>query len=167
MCYEGAPTPPGVAYGEAGLAADLAALDRDERPADLLETFLRRVVGMDDAAIAAYQADPVWPSRVAAAHTIPRELLAEGASEAAGLDALGRVRQPVLQVLGGDSKPAFADATAALDERLVDGRVVVIPGARHAAHHTHPDALIEAIETFLDHAPGDPNRPRMGYSDHA
>ena len=109
----------------------------------------------------------MWPSRVAAAHTIPRELLAEGASEAAGLDALGRVRQPVLQVLGGDSKPAFADATAALDERLVDGRVVVIPGARHAAHHTHPDALIEAIETFLDHAPGDPNRPRMGYSDHA
>jgi len=156
VSYEGAPTPPGVDYGDAGLADDLAALDRAGRPGDLLETFLRRVVGMDDPAIAAYRADPVWPLRVAAAHTIPRELFAEGASDAAGLDALGQVRQPVLQVLGGDSKPTFSQATAALDDRLVDGRVVVIPGARHAAHHTHPDALIEAIETFLDGARGDP-----------
>jgi pimeloyl-ACP methyl ester carboxylesterase len=122
---------------------------------------------MDDAAISVYQADPVWPARVAAAHTIPRELLAEGGSVAAGLDVLGRVRQPVLQVLGGDSRPPFAEATAALDERLADGRVVVIPGARHAAHHTHPDALIEAIETFLEGTPGDPKPWGMGYSDRA
>ena len=149
VSYEGAPTPPGVTYGDAALADELAALDEAGRPADVLETFLRRVVGMDDAAIAAYKADPVWPLRVAAANTIPRELRAEGRSGEAGLEALARVRQPVLQVLGGDSKTEFAEATAALDDRLSDGRVVVIPGARHAAHHTHPDALIEAIDTFL------------------
>ena len=164
VCYEGAPTPPGVDYGDAGLADQLAALDRAGQPALLLETFLRRVVGMDDAAIAAYQADPIWPLRVGAAHTIPRELLAEGRSAAAGLDALGQVRQPVLQVLGGDSKPEFAHATAALDDRLANGIVAVIPGARHAAHHTHPDALIEAIETFLGGARGDPKPRTMGYS---
>ena len=149
VSYEGAPTPPGVNYGDSALADELAALDEAGRPDEVLETFLRRVVGMDDAAIAAYQADPVWPLRVAAAHTIPRELRAEGRSGGAGLEALAQVRQPVLQVLGGESKPEFAEATAALDDRLVDGRVVVIPGARHAAHHTHPDALIEAIDTFL------------------
>jgi pimeloyl-ACP methyl ester carboxylesterase len=149
VCYEGAPTPPGVEYGDAALADELTALDEAGRPADLLEAFLRRVVGMDDAGIAAYRADPVWPRRVAAAHTIPRELLAEGRSGAAGLDALARVGQPVLQVLGGDSKPEFGEATAALDDRLANGTIVVIPGARHAAHHTHPDALIEAIDTFL------------------
>lgn len=149
VSYEGAPTPPGVRYGDSALADELAALDEAGRPADILETFLRRVVGMDDPAVAAYRADPVWPLRVAAAHTIPRELRAEGRSGAAGLEALARVRQPVLQVLGGESKTEFAAATAALDDRLIDGRVVVIPGARHAAHHTHPDALIEAIDTFL------------------
>lgn len=149
VSYEGAPTPPGVRYGDPSLADELAALDQAGRAADVLETFLRRVVGMDDAAIAAYQADPVWPLRVAAAHTIPRELRAEGRSGEAGLEALANVRQPVLQILGGESKPEFAEATAALDDRLADGRVVVIPGARHAAHHTHPDALIEAIDTFL------------------
>ena len=31
----------------------------------------------------------------------------------------------------------------ALDERLADGRIVVIDGARHAAHHTHPDAVVD------------------------
>jgi pimeloyl-ACP methyl ester carboxylesterase len=149
VSYEGAPTPPGVGYGDADLADELAALDMEGQPALLLETFLRRVVGMDDAAIATYKADPVWPLRVAAAHTIPRELRAEGRAEGAALDALGQVRRPVLQVLGGDSVPAFAAATTALQDRLADGRVVVIPGARHAAHHTHPDALIEAIATFL------------------
>ena len=37
VCYEGAPTPPGVKYGDATLADELAALERAGRPADLLE----------------------------------------------------------------------------------------------------------------------------------
>jgi len=167
VSYEGAPTPPGVTYGDPGLAEELMSLHLAGRPEVVLETFLRRVVGMDDAAIAAYQADPVWPLRVAAAHTIPRELRAEGQAGPAALGALGDVRQPVLQVLGGDSKPEFAQATAALDDRLSDGRVVVIPGARHAAHHTHPEALIEAIDTFLAGYRATAHGSSVGYSDHA
>jgi pimeloyl-ACP methyl ester carboxylesterase len=149
VSYEGAPSPPGGRYGDERLVDELDGLARAGRHDAILETFMRRVVGMDDAALAGYRADPVWPLRVAAAHTIPRELRSEGASPAAGLEALGRVRQPVLQVLGGDSLAVFADATRALDERLADGRIVVIPGARHAAHHTHPDAFVEAVGGFL------------------
>ena len=55
----------------------------------------------------------------------------------------------LLQILGGDSVAAFREATVALDERLADGRVVVIDGARHAAHHTHPDTMVQAIASFL------------------
>ncbi len=149
VSYEGAPSPPGSRYGDTGLAAELTELDRAGHHEALLEAFMRRVVGMDEAALAAYRADPVWPLRVAAAHTIPRELRWEDEAAAAGLEALGDIRQPVLQILGGDSLPAFADATTALDARLADGRVVVIPGARHAAHHTHPDAFVEAVTAFL------------------
>ena len=58
-------------------------------------------------------------------------------------------RQPVLQLLGGESLPVFRDATVALDARLADGRIVVIDGARHAAHHTHPDQVVQAVEAFL------------------
>jgi pimeloyl-ACP methyl ester carboxylesterase len=28
--------------------------------------------------------------------------------------------------------------------------VAVIDGAKHAAHHTHPDQFVEAVEAFLD-----------------
>jgi pimeloyl-ACP methyl ester carboxylesterase len=99
--------------------------------------------------LASYRADPVWPRRAAAAHTIVRELAAEASPEAS-LDALGGVRQPVLQVLGGASRPAFRLATEALDERLPNGRVTVIDGAKHAAHHTHPDQFVDVIEAFLE-----------------
>ena len=150
ISYEGAPAPPGTRYGDEALVRDLRRLAETDQPDQLLETFLRRVVGMGDAEIDAYRANPVWPLRVAAAPTIVRELATEGRADGpAGLQALARIRQPVLQLLGGESVPAFAAATVALDARLADGRVVTIPGARHAAHHTHPDAVVAAIEAFL------------------
>ena len=86
--------------------------------------------------------------RAAAAGTILRELEAE-ADPAASLERLGAVRQPVLQLLGGASLAVFREATVALDARLADGRIVVIAGARHAAHHTHPTEFVEAVRAFL------------------
>jgi pimeloyl-ACP methyl ester carboxylesterase len=153
VSYEGAPAPPDKRYGDVDILADLEALDAAGRPDDLLATFMERVVGMDAAALARYRADPVWPLRVAAAHTIPRELAAEGRSAAAGLEALGAVRQPVLQLLGGESRPEFGAATRALDARLADGRIVTMTGAKHAAHHTHPVELARAVAEFLEAPP--------------
>ena len=148
ISYEGAPAPPGSSYHPTGiedrLRERLAAGDRD----GALSLFLSEVVGMGALDLLAYQADPIWPTRAAAAGTILRELEAE-ADPAASLDRLGAVRQPVLQLLGGESMPVFGDATFALDERLADGRVVVIDGARHAAHHTHPDQVVAAVQAFL------------------
>lgn len=148
VSYEGAPTPRGERYGDAALAQDLARLAAAGQNETLLETFMTRVVGMSAADLAAYRADPIWPRRVRAAPTIARELLVE-AGESAGLEQLGRVRQPVLQLLGGDSRPEFGIATRALDARLVDGRIVVLPGAKHAAHHTDPAAVVAAVTSFL------------------
>jgi pimeloyl-ACP methyl ester carboxylesterase/GNAT superfamily N-acetyltransferase len=148
ISYEGAPSPPDARYGDAALAGQLTALAAAGRNEELLASFMTRVVGMSVDELARYRADPIWPRRVAAAGTIARELGAE-ASDAAGLERLGAVRQPVLQLLGGDSLAVFAQATRALDARLADGRVLVIDGARHAAHHTHPAAVVAAIRDFL------------------
>jgi pimeloyl-ACP methyl ester carboxylesterase len=148
ICYEGAPTPPGKTYHPPGLEARLHDRLEAGDPDGLLATFMSEVVGMPAADLEAYRADPVWPIRIAAAGTIPRELDAEG-TPAASLDVLGRVRQPVLQLLGSASLPVFRAATLALDERLADGRIVEIEGARHAAHHTHPDAVVTAVRSFL------------------
>ena len=149
VVYEGAPPAgAGRGYQDDGTLADIEALvaagDRDEA----LATFMREIVRMPDADLAAFRADPIWPRRAAAVGTTIRELRDE-VSPTASLAALGGVGQPVLQILGGDSAEAFAEATAALDERLANGQVVTIAGARHAAHHTHAPAFVAAIEAFL------------------
>jgi pimeloyl-ACP methyl ester carboxylesterase len=149
VVYEGAPPAGGGrGYQDDGTLAAIEALvasgDRDEA----LATFMRDIVRMPDADLAAFRADPIWPRRAAAVDTTIRELRAE-VSPAGSLGALGDVRQPVLQILGGESADAFRAATAALDERLANGRVVTIAGARHAAHHTHALEFVAAIETFL------------------
>jgi pimeloyl-ACP methyl ester carboxylesterase len=151
VSYEGAPPVPwGRGYQDPDAATLrrietlVAAGDRDEA----LATFMREIVGMPEVDLAAFRANPIWPRRAAAVGTTIRELRAE-TSGSASLAALGDVRQPVLQILGGDSAAPFREATRALDARLRDGRVVTIPGARHAAHHTHPAAFVGAIEAFI------------------
>jgi pimeloyl-ACP methyl ester carboxylesterase len=152
VVYEGAPPTPDEPY------QDPALLDRLRTHRDagdweqLLITFLRDVVRMPPADLAAYQSDPVWPLRVAAAHTIVREVQAE-TTPAASLDALGELRTPVLQILGGDSAPSFQAATRALEARLKHAEVSVIAGARHAAHHTHPGEFVRVVERFLEGVP--------------
>ncbi len=148
ICYEGAPAAPDRSYHPPGFDKRLRGRLDADGPAGLLATFMTEIVGMTTTELDAYRANPVWHMRVAAAGTIPRELLAE-ATPAASLDALGLVRQPVLQLLGSASLPVFRDATVALGSRLVDGRIVEIDGAKHAAHHTHPDAVVAAVRAFL------------------
>jgi pimeloyl-ACP methyl ester carboxylesterase len=148
ICYEGAPAPPGRSYRPTGVEARLRERLAAGDPAGVLATFMTEVVGMTQEELASFEANPIWPVRVAAAHTILRELEAES-SVAASLDALGAVRQPVLQLVGSASLPIFGAAAAALDASLADGRVVEIAGAKHAAHHTHVDAVLEAVLAFL------------------
>ncbi len=148
VAYEGAPPAPGSGYLPPGLRDRLTGLvDRGDL-ADAMSTFLREIVGMSEPELEAYRSNPIWPRRVATAPTILRELEAETAPEAS-LDALAAVRVPVLQILGGASLPQFGAAVRALDARLSDGRIVTIPGAKHAAHHTHPEAFVAAIEAFV------------------
>jgi pimeloyl-ACP methyl ester carboxylesterase len=147
VVYEGAP-PADEPYQPPGLRRRLERVLAADGPAVMFETFLAEVIGMSPDDIAAYRANPVWPDRVAAAPTILRELDGES-SPAAGLAALSAVTLPVLQMLGGDSRPAFRRATEALDARLPNGRVVVIDGAKHAAHHTHAARFVAEVDAFL------------------
>lgn len=149
VVYEGAPAPPGVSYRPPGLVDDVrAALERgDDEGA--LTTFLAGIVGMSEAELDAYRANPVWPARVAAAFTILREIEAE-ATPAGSIAALGKATVPVLLILGSASRSPFRLGTDALAAALADATVVEIEGAAHAAHHTHVPAFVAAVEGFLD-----------------
>jgi pimeloyl-ACP methyl ester carboxylesterase len=150
VVYEGAPSPAGgEGYRPSGVEDRIASLIEAGDLDAAAQTFFREIVRMPETELDAYRANPVWPVRAAAVPTSLREIRAEG-SAAASLDELGSVAIPVLQILGGDSAPPFHEATTALDERLANGRVVVIAGARHAAHHTHVVELVGAVRAFLD-----------------
>jgi pimeloyl-ACP methyl ester carboxylesterase len=146
VVYEGAPAPRGERFEREELVDELEAhLARGD--ADLvMETFMRRVVGMDDAGIAAYRANAVWPARVAAAHTIPRELRA---ARVDGPERFAGLATPTLLIDGTGSPPVFANGSRALAALLPQARRVEIPGAAHAAHHTHPEAFVDTVEAFL------------------
>jgi pimeloyl-ACP methyl ester carboxylesterase len=124
--------------------AQFAAGDRD----GVVETTLREVAGLPAATVAHLRTLPPWQARVAAAHTIPRELRA---TDAYRFDP-GRfqeVEAPTLLLLGDASPPVFAAGTHALAEALPDARVVVLPGQGHAAMDTGTDLFTTEVLRFL------------------
>lgn len=156
VVYEGAPAPDGRSFQGDAVMTTLEALAAVDDREGLLAYFLATVVGMRPDELAAYRVAPTWRARVEAAPTIVREMRAE-ATEDAGPERDAAIRIPVLQLVGGDSNALFTDGTWALDRLLPNGRVVVIPGARHAAHHSHAQRFAKEVRDFLDDGrePGD------------
>ncbi len=148
VSYEGA-VREGDPIGDDRLVDRLERLHQGERWPELLETFLRDGVGMSDDEWRTFREAPVWRLRLAAARTVVRELRA-GRDPEGSLDRLAALHQSVLQVVGSESSAAFVEGARDLADRLPDGRLAVIEGARHAAHHTHVDELARLVTGFLD-----------------
>ena len=89
---------------------------------------------------------PAWPGRIAAAHTLPRELRSLDAYRLP--EQVGKLTIPVLLLLGGDSPPIFGRANAVLERTLPNSRSVVMPGQRHNAMDAAPDLLVGAVLDF-------------------
>ncbi len=121
----------------------LAAGDRE----GLVTAFMRDVVKVRPRGMAALQSSPEWPLRVAAAHTLPRELRAVDAYR---LDParLAALATPVRLLLGGASPEQFTDATAKLQRSLPNATTVVLPGQQHIAMDTAPDLVVETVLAF-------------------
>jgi 2-succinyl-6-hydroxy-2,4-cyclohexadiene-1-carboxylate synthase len=132
--------------------------EREERRrAD--ETLADRIEAIGVEAFAEeWAALPLWegqPDRVrAAAHADRLRNTAPGL--AAALRGLGTGALPSLwdrladltipvTLVAGERDAKFRAIAARMAERLVDARVVVIPGAGHAAHLEHPDLVAAAI----------------------
>ncbi len=110
----------------------------------VVTTFFGEVLGVSPDQL---KSSPAWPGRIAAAHTLPRELRAEDAYR---LEAgrIGKLLMPVLLLLGGDSLPFFARVISELEKILTNARTVVMPGQQHIAMDTGPDLLVAAILDF-------------------
>jgi pimeloyl-ACP methyl ester carboxylesterase len=149
VLYEGWPVPNPEVYAlppglEDRMDALLAAGDRDA----VVETLFRELELLSDEDMQAFKTAPSWPGRVAAAHTITREVRAEtGARLDPGL--AGRIAVPVLLLTGEHSAdPSKADIEA-VAAALPDARIVVLQGQEHVADVLVPDVFAEEVLAFL------------------
>lgn len=148
MLYE--PPPPGV---KGALPPDVAArmqtlLDANDREG-VVSTFLREVAGITAAELEMLRAAPSWPGRVAAAHTIRREINALEGLPRFDAERFKAIKLPVLLLLGGDSPPLYGDAIAQIHAALPNSQVVVLPGQQHVAMNTAPDLFVREVLAFL------------------
>lgn len=147
VLYEPADLGPAPA-ADRDLASRLEALAAAGEREALLDVFYREAVGMAPADLDDLRAQPIWPARVAAAHTIAREIWAELRFEP-DPSWFEAVKMPTLLLLGGRSPAAVAAATEHLRAALPDARVAVMPGQGHVAILTAPKLVADLVAEFL------------------
>jgi pimeloyl-ACP methyl ester carboxylesterase len=148
ILYEPAITLPGVSlYPEGAIDRLQALLDAGDRE-KLLTILYREIVMMSQAEFEQFRASPLWPARLAAAHTVVRESRAE---ERYVFDAarFQHLDTPTLLLLGGDSLPFFHKVTATIAAALSQSRIAVLPGQQHTSMYTAPDLFLRVVLGFL------------------
>jgi pimeloyl-ACP methyl ester carboxylesterase len=125
------------------MEAALAAGDPDAA----IVIVLTDILGMGEDEIDEFRANPLWPTRLAVAGTIPRECRVE---EGWGLrpGQFDTVSVPTLMLTGSDSPPAIIEVTERLADLLPNARIVVLDGHGHFAHKTDPAMVTDLITGF-------------------
>jgi pimeloyl-ACP methyl ester carboxylesterase len=131
-----------------GLLERIDALLAAGDPDAVVETFCRAVLHMDDDAIATYRAQPSWPARVAAAHTLPRELRS-GPAGFFDRRRLAQVTVPVMLLQGTQTPKGFKAALAGFAATLPDARVADLEGQAHTADVLAPHVVAQELIAFL------------------
>lgn len=123
----------------------LARGDRD----GVVATFMREVPRVPPHELELLRSSPAWQRRVAAAHTIFREL--EASNNGYRFDPLkfANVTTPTLLLFGGASPAFFPAAINKVHGALPNSRIVVMPGQQHTAMNTAPELFVREVLDFL------------------
>jgi pimeloyl-ACP methyl ester carboxylesterase len=154
VLYEGWPVPDPSVYAlppgvEERMDALLAAGDRD----GVVETLFRSLEAMSDDEMAALRAAPSWAGRVAAAHTVTREVRGETGAHL-DPDLAARISVPVLLLTGAASTDPAKPQAETVAAALPDASVEVIEGQRPVADILEPEGFAARLLRFLAGASG-------------
>lgn len=144
ILYEPAPGLSAVPTEEIERIEDLVA--REERDEAVVHAF--RVFGMTPEELEQMRASPTWAARVAAAHTVAREIRAEEAYHV-DPERFRSLTAPVLLLLGEESPGWAHEGTERIRAALPDARVSVLRGQGHVAIMTAPDLVAGEVAWFL------------------
>jgi pimeloyl-ACP methyl ester carboxylesterase len=152
VLYEGWPVPDPSIYSLPPVVMTrmsdlLAEGDRD----GVVEALFRSVEEISDEDMAALRSAPSWTGRVAAAHTVPREILGETQARLE-TDLAARINVPVLPLTGEQSTDPSKAQVGAVAAALPDVQRLVLAGQQHIADILDPETFAMHLLGFL-HGP--------------
>ena len=131
----------------------IEAVERAVAAGDLdraVVTMFVDILEMTDEQIAALRASttPSWATRIAGAHTLPRECRVEEGwvYQPGQFDA---VAAPTLLLSGSDTPADLRRATYAAADAIPDTRIRVLEGHGHMAHKAEPAMVAAIVRQFL------------------
>jgi pimeloyl-ACP methyl ester carboxylesterase len=143
--------PPARAVGKL-LSTDLqdrldGLLEAGDREA-VLQTAYREIVGLSGAEIDDLRGQPAWPNRLAAAHTVPRELRVPP-ERLFDPEQAARVTVPTLVLVGSDTPEPLQADSETVAAALPAARVTILDRQGHGAEVFAPAVVAEAVLGFL------------------
>ena len=136
--------PMGGILAEPGAIDRLQAMVEDGDREAAVAVFLHDIAGYTRAEIDDLRASRLWELRKSVAHTIPRELRAEG-NFAIDRAALAGFEIPVLMLVGSESPEWAKRSTAAYAEALPDVTVHTLEGQGHGALAAAPELVASEL----------------------
>lgn len=147
VLYEGVPIA-GTAVNPEGLIERLQALLNAGDQEAMLTTFYGEGPGLSPREIEQLRSSPAWPARLAAAHTVPRELRALERYDF-NPHRFKDLHTKTLLLVGGDSPQFAREAAEAVDAALPDSRIAVLPRQQHIAMYVAPQLFVGKVLEFL------------------
>lgn len=126
----------------------LAEGDRD----GVVEALFRAVEDVSDEDMAALRSAPSWPGRVAAAHTLPREIAGETRARLEPVQA-AKIRVAVMLMTGEESTDPAKTEVDAVAAALPDARLLVLARQQHIADILDPQTFAKHLLEFLHGRP--------------
>jgi pimeloyl-ACP methyl ester carboxylesterase len=133
---------------EPGLADELAGLLAEGRREEVVIRLLTAAAGVPADQLARMRTLPSWRNRVAAAHTVVREVRAHNDYRLRA-ERFTALTVPTLLLLGAESPPSEAESTGRLASALPHARAVTMPGQGHVAMLTAPELFTAEVLDFV------------------
>ncbi len=143
------PVPIGVPVYPAKIADRIESLIANDDRDTAVATFFRDVFSVNERSLEQMRSFPSWAARLAAAHTLPREIRA---TDAWVFDAarVSDVEAPTCLFVGEKSVPIAHEMTQRLAAGLRKSEIVSLGGQQHIAMDTAPALFVRETLAFFE-----------------
>jgi pimeloyl-ACP methyl ester carboxylesterase len=147
LLYEGIPIP-GLELWRAETLQRIQELVDGGWREEALILFMQEAVHLPTEEIEMLQRQPSWQGRVAAVHTIPRELRAFS-HYAFDEQRFHNLAVPTAFLVGENNPPAGRTVAERAAAAMPNAQVIILPGQGHTAMNTAPELFVETVEQFV------------------